>query len=320
MIGYYVHHHGQGHLTRAAVVARACPVPVVALSSLPEPAQHPFADWVPLPPDPALPDPADRTAGGTLHWAPLDSPDYRARMAAIAGWIAAARPSRVHVDVSVEVAVLARTLGVAVSTTAMPGRRADPAHALGYAMAAAVIAPWPGHAPLLDHLRPHLARTTFVGALSRFDGRTRHEVRPGRVAVLLGGGGSSAPPDLVDALTAAGWDARVIGGSTWTADPWQELTSAEVVISHAGQNAVAEIAAAGRPAVVVAEQRPFAEQHVTAEALAADDLAVVRTAWPARDEWPALLAAARQRDGASWVRWNDGDGAKRFASALVDPL
>ena len=173
---------------------------------------------------------------------------------------------------------------------------------------------------MLDHLRPHLGKTTFVGAASRFDGRTRHEVRRGRVTVLLGGGGSTSPADLTDSLAAAGWDARVVGGNgRWVADPWAELTSAEVVVCHAGQNAVAEVAAAGRPAVVVVEDRPFAEQHVTAEALVADELAVVRLRWPDRDEWPGLLAEALRRGGEGWHRWNDGDGAKRFAAALAEP-
>ena len=53
MIGYYVHHHGAGHSTRATAVARACAAlgeRVVGLSSRPRPADWP-GEWVELPDD-----------------------------------------------------------------------------------------------------------------------------------------------------------------------------------------------------------------------------------------------------------------------------
>ena len=54
-----------------------------------------------------------------------------------------------------------------------------------------------------------------------------------------GGGLGDATPELHDVT----W--RVIGGDagTWIADPWTEICAADVVVSHAGQNAVADLAA-----------------------------------------------------------------------------
>src|SRR3712207_8569721 len=53
-----------------------------------------------------------------------------------------ARPDVLVVDVSVEVALLARLLGVPVVLVAQRGRRDDDPHRRAYAAAAAVAAPW----------------------------------------------------------------------------------------------------------------------------------------------------------------------------------
>ena len=45
-----------------------------------------FADWVALAPEPFLVDATDPAAGGTPHWAPTESPDYRERMHQIVAW------------------------------------------------------------------------------------------------------------------------------------------------------------------------------------------------------------------------------------------
>ncbi len=64
-------------------------------------------------------------------------------MAALSAWIADTRPDALVVDVSVEVALLARLHGVPVLTLAQPGRRRDSAHTLGYAVSEQILAPWP---------------------------------------------------------------------------------------------------------------------------------------------------------------------------------
>src|SRR5688500_16062443 len=75
MIGYYVHHHGTGHLLRALTVSPLLPGPVAGLSSLPRPDSW-VGPWVQLPRDDgaATYADADVTAEGLLHWAPLDDP------------------------------------------------------------------------------------------------------------------------------------------------------------------------------------------------------------------------------------------------------
>lgn len=313
MIGYYVHHQGRGHLNRATAILEHVRTPATILSSLPGP-------WTPLPMDDDEPI-TDPTPGGRLHWAPRHHDGLRDRMAAIAAWIAAARPSLMVVDVSVEVAVLARTMGVPVVVMAMRGDRLDPAHVLGYDLADVLLAPWPAALPEPGWPERWHAKTRHVGAFSRYDGRDRSAGRPRRVAVLLGAGGTDDTLDLEAAMTATpGWTWDVLGArGRWDHDPWPTLCAAEVVVTHAGQNAVAEVAAARRPAVVVPQDRPFGEQAATAAALDRGGLALVRWTWPRPHEWAGFLTAAGGRDGALWSAWAPGDGAGR-AAAVIEEL
>lgn len=329
--GYYIHHHGHGHLHRAGTIARAAArshgTVVTGLSSRARPAGW-FGPWVTLADDAgsAEPTPDNPTAFGRLHWVPTGHAGLRSRAAAVSAWIAAADPAVMVVDVSVEVALLARLHGVPVVSMGMPGFRHDPAHEIGYGVSDLVIGPWPAAASRWLHGGTPDDRLVAVGAISRFspiDGPV--DVRPGTVVVLNGTGGSPTDPTglTADLVAAAGrqsadWSLDYLAGAGhWVDDPWSLLSTAEVVVSHCGQNAVAEIAASRRPAILVPADRPFDEQWATARALRELDLpAVVLDRWPAPQEWSRLLGRAAALDGADWVRWNDGRGAERAADLI----
>lgn len=317
MIGWYVHHQGRGHLHRAAAVAAELGTPVVGLSSLPSPGE-PFADWVALADDAGHPV-EEVTAGGALHWAPRGHDGMRQRMSRLAAWVEQARPAAVVVDVSVEVSVFLRLMGVPVVVTAMPGDRTDAPHTTGYTVAERVLAFWPQDVldpPWLSRLGD---RVVHVGAVSRFDGREPAEPVPGSAVLLAGGGGSAVTAEDVAGLRAVtpGLDWTVLGGpGDWSADPWPVLSAAEVVVTHAGQNALAEVAAARRPAVVVAQERPFREQHRTTDALHRSGIAVGLPRWPDAAAWPRLLEQARALGGQGWARWSPGDAARRAAREI----
>jgi UDP-N-acetylglucosamine--N-acetylmuramyl-(pentapeptide) pyrophosphoryl-undecaprenol N-acetylglucosamine transferase len=318
VIGYYVHHHGLGHLTRARSIAAATALPVTALTSLP-PGPGPFADWVALPRDDAAGDRGDDPeAGGALHWAPLGSAGYAARMTRLVDWVRDARPAAVVVDASVEVTVLLRMLGVPVIVVAAPGTRDDAPHRTAHRVASRVLAPWSAAVMEPAHTR---GRATYCGAISRFDGRAAVRAPGSRVVlVLVGAGGSAVRPDDVAAARAAppGWTWRTLGVDGWGGpdDVWAALCGSDVVVCHGGQNALAEVAAARRPAVVVPQQRPFGEQHATAAALDAAGIAVTAPDTPAPDQWPDLLDRAQLLGGAGWTRWSHGDGASRAAAVI----
>jgi hypothetical protein len=323
MIGYYVHHQGLGHRTQALAIALHLRGGVTGLSSLERPHGWP-GEWVVLPRDDDPPPPReDLDAGGALHWAPAGHAGLRARMARIAAWVQRARPRLVVVDVSVEVALFVRLMGVPVVVVALPGRRDDEPHRAAFRVARSVLAAWPAWASPLRTFEP-VETLHPVGALSRFDGRARcpapDDPRRRRVLLLTGAGGHDLDDDAIRAAARAtpdwDWQTPGLAGQPWLDDPWPQLSGADVVITHAGLGAIGEVAAARVPAIVIPQDRPYGEQHHTAGLLADARLASVRDRWPASDAWPGLLDATARQDGRRWARWSDGAGAQHAAEHL----
>jgi Glycosyltransferase family 28 C-terminal domain len=322
VIGYYVHHVGTGHLNRARAVAAVAGAPVVGLSSLPRPEDW-VGDWLVLDRDDGSPSPTAVTAHGQLHWVPRGDSGLRRRMSQLSAWLERARPDVLVSDVSVEVALLARLHGVPVVSYLMPGKRTDPAHLLGHGISDALIACWPedvhGMAPGLPaELR---SRVTCVGALSRLpvaDPRPRTTGGP-RVTVLLGTGGGQPASRLLERCReeTPEWQWTVLGrGHRWTDDVAAVLSGSDVVVTQAGENAIAEVAACRRPAVVIPAERPHEEQVTTAQVLAEGGWPVlVEQVFPPSG-WPFRLGAARELDAARWSAWCDGKAAHRIADLL----
>jgi len=328
MIGYYIHHHGHGHRTRASSICAHLRTPVTALSSAAlGAAGEVFDDVVLLPRDDLAAEAAhDPTARGILHWVPTHDDGLRERMHALGSWIAETRPSLLVADVSVEVTLLARLYGIPVVVPAMPGERTDTPHTLAYSVADHIVAPWAQEVYDPHWLHPYADKTSYVGGISRFEGRpspTREPDEKPRVLVMSGSGGSSITVSDLQRFSTRFpeyvWEGLGVAGGPWIDDPWPVLTGADVVIGHAGQNTIADIAAAARPAVVIAEPRPFDEQHSTAAALDRSGLAVGLDGWPDPSRWPELIERARDLGPVEWKRWQV-EGAAARAAAILDGL
>ena len=318
VIGYYVHHVGAGHLTRAALVAgslRSRGHEVVLLGSNLGPEEG-----VVLPRDDAGDGPwVDPTASGALHWLPMADAGTRARMSRVAEWVVERAPDVVVVDVSVEVTLLLRLLGVPTLVVAQPGERDDPPHQLAYRCATAVLAPWPHIVRPCASLRDHAAKVTYTGGISRV--AASEVVRPvaRSVGVVLGGRdvglGDAVTERLRRAVPALPWVEA--GGCRWVDDIGGTLATAAVVVTHAGQNAVADVAAAGVPAVVVPSPRPHREQELMAAELAHLGLAVALPPGVGVDvPWARLVADARGAPPRWWM-WRT-EGAVERAADLVE--
>jgi hypothetical protein len=240
-------------------------------------------------------------------------------MAAVAAWVGRARPALLVSDVSVEITMLVRALGVPVAAVVMAGDRRDRPHQTGYDAATSLFAAWSAEVqPVVGWRTEWNPKTVHLGAFSRFDG-CPVSAPPGdrRVTVLWGRGGTTLTDD--DFASAA------VATPTWSwslcheTDPQRvlaQIQGADVVVCHAGQNVLAEVAAARRPAVIVPEARPHDEQHHLVVALRSLGLATGLTTWPQPAAWEGLLENAIPSPPDSWSRWNDGHGATRFAQAL----
>lgn len=324
-IGFYVHHVGHGHLHRAlglAETTRRAGFDVTGLSSQPAPSGWP-GEWVELDrddrPPPSDPDP---TANGRLHWAPRHHPGLCARTSAVSAWLARATPALLVVDVSVELAVLARLHGVPVISVVLPGRRDDPAHRLGFDVADELVGFWPEvSADFLTGL-PDLTRQRVrpLGAMARFPVNADPPASGREALVLLGSGGHGISAGMLqrarEQTPAWSWTILSPEDGRWSDDPWSQLLAATVVVTHAGESAVAEVAAARRPAVVLPQQRPYDEQVVTAAVLRHGDWPVtVLDHWPVSG-WADVLDDTAVLDGGAWEAWCDGGAAHRFAEVV----
>jgi hypothetical protein len=342
-VGWYVHHHGRGHVGRLLAIAPHVAGEILCFSSLPEPADLPTnCTWILLDRDnteePETGGPVqDRNpnANGLLHWAPLRHTGHRRRLTTIATALEETPVSAFVVDVSAEVALFVRLLGVPIVLITQPGERTDMPHTLAFRAATTIIAPWPAEVLQPDHLNEFL-NVVYVGGISRFADRVTDDavsdshadagasvarVRSG-VLVLGSAGGTDVTSESItaaaDATPDLAWTALGVpghGDGAWTADVWNDLRSAEIVVAWAGQNSVADLAAADVNAVVIPQSRPFAEQVQTADALGRAGLAVVEPSWPSAHAWPDLLARALALQ-PEWSRWRTAGAAQRAAAEI----
>lgn len=331
-IGYYVHHHGAGHRARAMAIADHAGGRITLLGTdlAGRTGPHPHIDL----PDDRINTTFDGVDGDAnrpeaLHYAPVDHDGVRRRVAAIAAWVADAQPALMVVDVSCEVAMLARLASVPTVCVRLGGRRDDAPHLQAFHAATAIIAPF---AAALDNpMMPSWVRdkTTYCpGIVTRPATVT---VETGAVLVVLGAGGSStAGTDWVRAARAVPdrqW--CVIGTCApvdevpanltmlgWVDDAGPRIARAGVVVGSAGNGVVGVVTAARRPFICIPEQRPFGEQRDNATHLEAAGAAVVCDD-AATADWRALIAAAERLDAAAAAALDDRDGAARAAAYLI---
>jgi predicted glycosyltransferase len=334
-IGYYVHHHGDGHRQRALAIAAHDPQRIVMLGTglagrtggiraidLPDDRM----------PDAQAFDGVDGTASRphALHYAPLDHHGVRARMGLIAAWIAEAKPALLVVDVSVEIALLARLCATPVTYIRLSGRRDDAAHCEAYRASSLLVAPFASQ--LDDRRLPQWVRdrTVYCPGIAS-PSRSAATPDPRRVLVVAGRGGAPLNGSEVAAAAAAtpGHRWRVIGPaerpircpdnlefSGWVENASDEIAVAEIVVGAAGDGLVNCVIAAGKPFICCPEPRPFDEQVAKARGLQACGAAIVIERWPAPEHWPALLAEAPQLDRKRLAALGDPDGAANMLALL----
>lgn len=335
-IGYYVHHHGDGHRQRALAIAQAAPPGSFTLIGTGLAGRTEGLPCLDLADDrltdncgfDGRDDTADRPLA--LHYAPSHHGGIRSRAALLTGWIAQERPSLMVVDVSVEVAMLARLAATPTVYVRLSGLRDDSAHLEAFRGAGVILSPF--HRELDDPEIPDWvrAKTRFCPGLAS-SSRSAEPVQD-TILVVYGRGGKGGDGDAIAAAACAapGFDWRVIGPATqpqscpdnlsilgWVENPEVEIARAGILVGAAGDGLVNAVIATGRHFICLPEPRPFDEQVSKARRLAAIGAAVVSERWPHASDWPGLIADARDLDLSVLNRLHDPDGARRAADFLL---
>ncbi|AMJ60268.1 glycosyltransferase [Bosea sp. PAMC 26642] len=335
-IGYYVHHHGDGHRRRALSIARAAPGCFTLIGTglagrtdgitcLDLPDDRPVGN--------ATFDGAD-CAGRrphALHYAPFDHDGVRQRVALLASWIARTRPALMVVDVSVEIAMLARLAATPTVYVRLGGARDDAAHLEAFRGAHAMMAPFHRDLDEPSTVEWVRTRTRFCPGLT-IAKPAPAKLEPDTVLVVYGmGGPGGSGDDLAEAaraVPALQW--RAIGPVSqpreqprnlelpgWIEDADAEIAKAGVVIGGAGDGLVNAVIAAGRPFICLPQSRPFDEQGSKAGRLEALGAAIVLARWPQATAWPGLIAAAEALRPEALSRLHDPDGPRKAAQFLI---
>lgn len=333
-IGWYIHHQGAGHLQRARAVAGALPRPCTILGTL---AGFDTAglDVVDLPDDRPLGAAAFDGRDGeaerpqALHYAPLNHPGIRARMARIAAWAERTDPALLVVDVSVEVALLARLLSVPTLVVRLVGTRTDRPHLEAFRSATRLLAPFPAAldgSSVPDWVRAKTLYAGFLGAPAQGLTEGSRDI----VVVFGRGGTGGSLADLAAAARAVPdrpW--HVLGpvsGSGempdnlhlhgWVPDVEARVAQAALLVGGGGDGVVALAAAQAKRFLCLAEERAYGEQTEKAEALARLGAAIVHPGWPPASAWPGLIRDGLALDPAVIGALHDPDAVRGCAAAI----
>ncbi|KQN08588.1 glycosyltransferase [Sphingobium sp. Leaf26] len=337
-IGYYVHHHGAGHLARARAIASASGGRVVLLGTGIGAQGIDLADDRL---DTGAFDGADESdcRPGSLHYAPIDHEGIRSRVATIAQWIDMHRPALMVIDVSVEVAMLARLASVPIVYVRLNGDRTDGPHLEAFKGATALLAPF--HRDIEAASTPSwvVEKTRYLPGVTPARTMTVNGVDP-IILVVVGRGGKAGDGEALAqaARHCPQWRWRVIGPCStphdppanleilgWVEDADREIARATLVVGAAGDGLVSSVMAVDRPFVCIPQERPYAEQRMTAQRLGEIGAALVLDRWPEPERWSGHIMDALALPSRARRKLHVPDGARLAAQWLgsmadaVDP-
>jgi len=344
-LGFYIHHHGSGHVMRAITIASSLTAYHICFigSNL-----GPYLDQIPehikcihLPLD--LPDENDiqpkARALSFLHYAPIGIAGIRERTAVLTATFKQYYPMLLVVDVSVEVTLLARLSGIPTVVVRQHGKRTDMPHLHAYESAELLIAPYAEAFASTDEDEWIKAKTVYAGGFSKYGDNkplSNAQEQPGHIAILLGQGGTSLDTEFINhlATTCENYTFHIIGSSAeqhtllknnlighgQLKDPKVVLDQCQIVIGNAGHNTVMEMADLNKRFICIPEDRPFDEQLQKADLLAVKGYA--RVIYPGdlfAVNWPDELENA----GSTLPKWEgmiNPDALQRIASAIQDTM
>ena len=351
-LAFFVHHQGRGHAKRCEAILRHARRPAVVMCADPDlftdlPAG---TELVRLPnmigAPSATPALHDQPNPASLHCVPLGVAEQREHMGVIAEVLRARNPALFFVDVSAEIAILARILSVPAVKVRMHGDRSDAGHEAAYEACVGLLAPYDEAIEQADYPARFRAKTFYSGGLCTTTDPVPEKAAARRtlglpaerptILVLAGGGGGGTPyaPRTMGCRAVPDADWHVIGPVAreghetdfgnltlhgWVDDPLAWIAAADTVIASAGDNTVHEIARVNRPFLCVPEWRYFGEQHEKARAMARAGAAHTLEVWPSSDAgWRAAIEGARGIDLDAQAALFDPKAGAKIASYLEE--
>lgn len=286
MIGYYAHSHGSGHCNYAHIFSKVFGEAMTIFTD----REHRFdhrVDVVHLPnedTDGSEFDREDFPEPRALHYAPVHLRKITERNRLLLDTILQKNIKLLIVDVSVEIAMLARISSVAYAYVRLHGERNDIAHLNAYEGASFLLAYYPEEMEDKDTLPWVREKTLYLGFLSQYMFGAEFSEKPLEykrsekpILLHISGFGGSLPLDFSGLSNR--YDLYSIGpgrvhcgyseimhiGVVESTQAY--IKYADVVIAACGSNTVAEIISLGRPFVAVPENRQYREQEIAAENL-----------------------------------------------------
>ncbi len=351
---FFAHHQGRGHANRIMAIAEHVPAdrPIHILTAKPSQFDAISRDATITELPNMIGAPSRSTAlneqptPSVMHCVPLGVDAIRDHMGLIAATLRDVDPALFIVDVSAEIALLARIMSVPAVSIRMHGDRNDAGHSASYEAGVGMLAPFDERIEQANYPQSLRDRTFYTGGLCT----TRAPIRPKDEArqalglptdrkitlVIAGGGGSGTPyaPLTVaartepDALWLIAGPVHREGHETdfgnlrelgWIDNLTDYLCAADRVVASAGDNTVHEIARAAKPFLCIPEWRYFDEQQAKAAELSRLGAAIHLRTWPASiPEWHAALAMTDRLDISSIAGLHDPHAAKNAATWLED--
>jgi hypothetical protein len=328
-IGYYVHHHGSGHMQTALQIIPHIKQQVILLSSAQKPSNLPSnATFVQLEND-AI-ESYRQPLGSAFMYTPHSSRLLH-RFQQILEAVRDYNITCMYVDVSLEVALFCKILGLTVGHNVMLGIRTDDPHTNLYAMCDFYIS---DNAPQMDVTsKRHGPRDVeFIGGISRYK-KTKYTSCDNyeNVVITLSPKSestiSNAVLDTARAYPYINW--HIVGAAVnipkhpniivhgTVPDPKHIYMMADVAVGAGGHNTINEMASLGKRFICIPEDRPYQEQVAAAKALEINNMAVYCPRWPSIKDWQELFKNLNTIDLEAFQSVVNNDAAKRAAGIIA---
>lgn len=328
-LGYYVHHDGSGHMARSLSIISHISTPVVLFSTLKPTEPLPrHVTYIYLPDD-AVKDYIQPAESPFLYtpYSPIILERYNILLAAIQKY----KIEAMFVDVSPEIVLFSKLLGLRVGTTLMHGRRNDKAHSLAYDAADLLLS---HNAKQFDTPINYHTQTpiTYTGGISRLSKRSSH-LNPSvqNILVVTSRATSSLKADKIiktaERFRRLTWN--VVGAIDAPHHTPPNITfhgvvdnvisfydKADIVIGSGGNNTIMEIASQRKPFICIPDTKPYAEQSEAAQALVRLNAAIVETEWPSDDRLTRILDTYQLIDFQAFHALVDDTAPAKAAHAI----